>query len=73
MNDTSHQATDKQPVSENSRRGFLKTGVVASTLAATLPIARSAHAQGSDTIRIGLIGCGGRGTGAAGQALDTNS
>ena len=59
--------------SNNSRRGFLKSGIVAGTAAATLPISRSAHAQGSDVIRIGLIGCGGRGTGAAGQALDTNS
>ncbi len=55
-----------------TRRGFLKATALVGA-AATLPIARSAHAQGSDTIRLGLIGCGGRGTGAAGQALDTNS
>ena len=54
------------------RRGFLKSTAIAGAVAA-LPIARSAHAQGSDTIRLGLIGCGGRGTGAAKQALDTNS
>ena len=35
----------------------------------TLPIARSAHAAGDDEIKIALIGCGGRGTGAANQAL----
>src|SRR5262249_30694713 len=29
----------------------------------------NAHAWGSDLIRVGLIGCGGRGTGAASQAL----
>ena len=34
-------------------------------------IARAAHAYGSDTIKVGLIGCGGRGTGAAIQALNT--
>jgi predicted dehydrogenase len=34
-----------------------------------LTIAKSAHAAGSDLIRLGLIGCGGRGTGAAKQAL----
>ena len=31
----------------------------------------SAHAAGDDTIKIGLIGCGGRGTGAASKALST--
>lgn len=50
-----------------SRRDFLKTSsaVVAGTLAA----APNVHAGGSDLLRIGLIGCGGRGTGAAEQAL----
>ena len=32
----------------------------------------SLFASGDDTIKIGLVGCGGRGTGAAGQALSTN-
>ena len=32
-------------------------------------MANSAHVLGSDVIRIGLIGCGGRGTEAAGQVL----
>ncbi len=36
-----------------------------------LSVARGAHVYGSDTIKIGLIGCGGRGTGAAIQALNT--
>jgi predicted dehydrogenase len=34
-----------------------------------LDVARSAHAYGSETIRLGLIGCGHRGTSAAVQAL----
>lgn len=38
---------------------------------ATLPIARAAHAYGSDVIKIGLIGSGGRGSGAAEQAMNT--
>ena len=46
------------------RRGFLKASAAATFLAA------NAHAAGSDdTIRIGLVGCGSRGTGAATQAL----
>ncbi|MFM8571348.1 MAG: Gfo/Idh/MocA family protein, partial [Pirellula sp.] len=73
MSDKSLPSVEPKPTVEGSRRGFLKTTAVASSLAATLPISRSAYAQGSDTIRLGLIGCGGRGTGAAGQALDTNS
>src|SRR5438477_11868753 len=52
-----------------SRREFLKTTAVAGTLAA-IP---NAHAAGSDVLRIGLIGCGDRGTGAATQALAADS
>ena len=36
----------------------------------TLSLARSVHAAGSDTIKIGLIGCGGRGNGAAANAMN---
>jgi predicted dehydrogenase len=49
------------------RRTFLET--CAATAAAALPIARGAHAAGSDVLRVGLVGCGGRGTGAALNAL----
>ena len=57
-----------------SRRDFLRTsGVVAgAALAGNLAIVRSAHAQGSDTLKIGLIGCGGRGTGAANNAMQAD-
>ncbi|WP_435010730.1 Gfo/Idh/MocA family protein [Tundrisphaera lichenicola] len=48
-----------------TRRGFLGTTAAAGTLA-LLP---SVHASGGEEIRVGLIGCGGRGTGAATQAL----
>src|SRR5262245_26414647 len=48
-----------------TRRDLLKTAAVAGTLA-SMP---SVHAAGGDPIRVGLIGCGGRGTGAATQAL----
>jgi predicted dehydrogenase len=39
---------------------------------AALAAVPQVHAAGSDVIRIGLIGCGGRGTGAAGQALNAD-
>ena len=58
-----------------SRRDFLKstsTLAAAGAMAATLDITRSAHASVDDTIKVGLIGCGGRGTGAAGQALNAD-
>jgi myo-inositol 2-dehydrogenase/D-chiro-inositol 1-dehydrogenase len=62
--------------STESRRGFLQAGgVVAAGAVAvnSLPISRAAHTFSSDEIKIGLVGCGGRGTGAALQALDTAS
>ena len=55
-----------------SRRDFLKSSTLAAagvTLAGGLSIARTAHAAGSDQIKVALIGCGGRGTGAAHDCL----
>ncbi len=51
-----------------SRRRFVKA-TAASALAVGLPLSRSVHAAGSDVLRIGLVGCGGRGNGAALNAL----
>ncbi len=54
-----------------SRRDFLKTSAaVSGAMAAPLAISRAAHAAGSDAIKIGLIGCGGRGSGAAINAMN---
>lgn len=50
-----------------SRRTFLKTSA-ASAAAATV-LSPSAFAAPSDTLRVGLVGCGGRGTRAAIEAL----
>ena len=51
---------------DSNRRNFLKTSTAAAAGAALSgAIARTAHAAGSDTIRFVLIGCGGRGGGAA--------
>jgi predicted dehydrogenase len=47
-----------------SRRDFVKTAAAAS-IAATFPGSFGVFAQGSDTFKVGVIGCGGRGTGAA--------
>jgi myo-inositol 2-dehydrogenase/D-chiro-inositol 1-dehydrogenase len=51
-----------------SRRELLKTASAAGS-AALLGSGNYAFAQGSDMIRIGLVGCGGRGSGAALDAL----
>ena len=57
-----------------SRRDFLKAGaaaaVAAGTLAGEVALTPAVHAGGSDLLRIGLVGCGNRGTGAAEQALE---
>jgi predicted dehydrogenase len=53
-----------------SRRDFLKTTTTAAAALAAVP---GAHAAGSDVLRVGLIGCGDRGTGAATQALAADS
>jgi predicted dehydrogenase len=60
----------------SSRREFLKHStavVVGGSMAANLLLSRSAHAAGSDMLKIGLIGCGGRGTGAVGNAFAADS
>jgi len=58
----------EQPTKQSnvSRRGFLATTGAATALLGGLP---QVHAAGGDTLRIALIGCGSRGTGAAAQAL----
>ncbi|MCX7867447.1 MAG: Gfo/Idh/MocA family oxidoreductase [Limisphaera sp.] len=60
---------EPSPARTLSRRSFLRTSAAATAGLATLDIARFAHAAGSDTLRVGLIGCGGRNTGAGAQAL----
>ena len=52
------------------RREFLQRSIASGTAAyAALSLSSSAHAAGDDLLKIGLIGCGGRGTGAALNAL----
>ena len=55
-----------------SRRKFLKGSAAGAGAAALggLPIGQCAYAAGTDMIKIGLIGCGGRGTQAAQNAMN---
>ncbi len=65
-----HQKADSQP----SRRDFIRTSsalMAGGAVGGALSIARAAHPVGSDTIKVGLVGCGGRGTKATVQALNT--
>lgn len=65
---------NQDPVRSFSRRDFIKHSgqfaAVSALAGVTLP---HVHAAGSDLIQVALVGCGGRGTGAAGQALATTS
>lgn len=56
-----------------SRRKFLENSALAAggLMLSGLPVQASAFVAGSDTVKVALIGCGGRGTGAASQALST--
>jgi predicted dehydrogenase len=66
MKDTTH--------SVSSRREFLKnTSRLAAASALTSVAVPSVYAAGSDVIQVVLVGCGGRGTGAAANALSTKS
>jgi myo-inositol 2-dehydrogenase/D-chiro-inositol 1-dehydrogenase len=58
-----------------NRRDFLKntsTAVAGSALLGTLALEQSVHAAATDTLKLALIGCGGRGTGAVSQAMSTS-
>jgi hypothetical protein len=60
--------------SNRSRRHFLKqTGAAAAATALAGAVVPHVHAAADNTIRVALIGCGGRGTGAAANALATQS
>jgi len=52
-----------------SRRNFIRASAAIS-IAAVLPTKERLFAAGSDKLRVGLIGCGSRGTGAAKNCLD---
>ena len=68
MTNTPNQQPGKpQP----SRRDFIRASSL--LMAGGLGIGQSAHARGTDLIRVGLIGCGSRGSAAAIQLLNTTS
>src|SRR5436190_10320402 len=63
-------ATSSNPTT--TRREFIKTtGRIAAASALAGVALPSVHAAGSDLVQVALIGCGGRGTGAANDAIST--
>src|SRR5258708_4608514 len=64
---------NKKNIFAAGRRGFLKStgaAVIGGTLAHHIGFAKQPTSTGiGNTLKVGLIGCGGRGTDAAGQAL----
>jgi len=68
----SMKTVNRSKTEKISRRQFLKksSATAASLTALSASIQPKIYAAGTETMKIGLIGCGGRGTGAAGQALN---
>ncbi|QDU63597.1 Inositol 2-dehydrogenase/D-chiro-inositol 3-dehydrogenase [Planctomycetes bacterium Pan216] len=64
-----HANTPKS--ASESRRDFMKATTSAAAIAG-MGLAGRAHAEGKDVINVGLVGCGGRGTGAAFNSLQAD-
>ncbi len=67
-----HPASNPHADASMPRREFLKSSALLTSAAALGPMAVPAHAHagGSDVIKVGLVGCGGRGTEAAVNAMN---
>ncbi|HEY1171819.1 MAG TPA: Gfo/Idh/MocA family oxidoreductase [Verrucomicrobiae bacterium] len=61
------------PDNTSSRRDFIKTAAVTTAMASSLSFPSVMRGATGDKLKIGLIGCGGRGNGAANQALTADS
>src|SRR5438876_896524 len=76
MNQHLNEIMSDQTSPSTSRRQFLKastTAALGSVFAANLGFPEKSFAANSDTLKVGLIGCGGRGNGAAADALAADS
>jgi len=69
---TPNEPTAQTPL---TRRNFIKSSSLAAGagLIGTLALPRSVFAQGDTTLKVALVGCGGRGTGATRDALRNNA
>lgn len=73
---TGNGQTSSRAATDPSRRALLAgtaaAAVATGSLVGRLAMAQRPHSGGGETIRLGLVGCGGRGTGAAKQALSAD-
>lgn len=67
-------SSDQEEIDGITRRDFVKRSSVAAAgvSAGLMASGNYAYAGGTDTIRIGLVGCGGRGTGAANDCVQSS-
>ena len=69
-----HREPSKQTPANTTRRNFLAAGTALSVGAAALPRpAFGFHNSVDDAIKVGLVGCGGRGTGALMNVIEADS
>lgn len=69
---TTHTSCDSS-ASELSRRDFLKLSAAVSAAGVFSQLGTNyAHAQGAERLRVGLVGCGGRGTGAVRDVIQAD-
>ena len=65
--------TEKRSSEKASRREFLATAAATAAVVSTgLSWVPNVHAAGDDAIKVGVIGCGGRGSGAADNVLHSS-
>ena len=70
----SHRAFTPAPTAAGvSRRQFVKASAATATLLAASPFAVAAYNGRPARIRVGAVGCGGRGTGAIVDILNASS
>ena len=66
-------SSDRRTFLQNSSKIVAAASIAGGVSAPNLAVARGAYVGGSDTIKIGVVGCGGRGSGAAINCLKTDS
>lgn len=71
--DNNEGHSDSSIIQGHSRRDFLKrtTTAAAGVSAGLMASGNFAYAGGTDTLRVGLVGCGGRGSGAASNCVSS--
>jgi predicted dehydrogenase len=67
-------SSKSEDTNQSSRRDFIKNTGKATAASALAGLALPhVHAQSSETVQVALVGCGGRGTGAAANALSVSN